>query len=321
MLGIKVRDFFEAKQKEFEFELLTEDGVGLDKHITVSEVNRPGIALAGYLEYFPYHRLQVLGNAEMFYLRTLSHDARRAALAKMFTYDLPCMVIMRNLEPPRELIEECSRARTALIRTTLSTTKFISEVNAYLEDVFAPMIGLHGVLIDVYGLGVLIVGESGIGKSECALELLKRGHRLVADDLVHLKQKAGGVVLGRAGDVVKHYMEIRGVGIIDIKTMFGVAAILDTTHLGLVVELLHWEKMQQEDRLLMEQKYEVILNVPIPKTIISIKPGRNLAVLVEIAAMSQRLKNQGYNPAKELDEKLMEHLRRKANTIDETSST
>jgi HPr kinase/phosphorylase len=312
MKGLQVKDFFIQKQKEFSLEVLTGE-IGLDKIITVSEINRPGIALSGYLEYFPYHRLQVLGNAEIFYLRTLSSQDIRKSLEKVFQYNIPCIIITRSLDIPIELIEECKKAKIALLRTSLYTTKFISEASAFLEDVFAPSIGLHGVLVDVYGLGVLILGDSGIGKSECALELLKRGHKLVADDLVTISQKVGGTLIGKAGEIIKHYMEIRGLGVIDVKTLFGVGAILDKTIIGLVIKLEEWNKEKVYDRLGIDEEFEEILDILIPKMVIPVRPGRNLAVLIEMASMNQKLKNDGYNSVKNLNEKLVAYLKQKSN--------
>ncbi|MFH1715590.1 MAG: HPr(Ser) kinase/phosphatase [Elusimicrobiota bacterium] len=311
MHGIKVREFYKRKRREFDLALLTEENVGLNKVISISDVNRCGIALSGYLEYFPYHRLQVLGNAEIFYLRTLSSYDIKKTLIKILEFNVPCLVISRNLEVPKELVDECNHADVALIRTSMATTQFMNEVNVYLEDVFAPSIGMHGVLVEVYGLGILITGKSGIGKSECALELLKRGHQLVSDDLVTLKHKAGGILVGIAQEIVKHHMEIRGLGIFDIKMLFGMGSVLDKTIIQLVIELEEWDATKGYERLGFTDTYSNILGVNIPKITVPVKPGRNLGILIEIAAMNQALRNQGYNPVKELNKKLIGYMKNK----------
>ena len=280
-----------------------------------SDVNRPGLALTGYLEYFAFERIQVLGNVEIFFLSKLPKEKIHEVIFNLLThFNIPCFVVTNDLMPPLELLDECQKFSVPVFKTELKTADFIREVNAYLEEEIAPRISIHGVLLEIYGLGVIIVGNSGIGKSECALDLLHRGHQLVCDDLVNIKKKSGGMLIGFANNILKYHMEIRGMGIINVKQLLGVSSVLDRTNIDLVVELEEWKSDKQYDRLGINTLYENILEVNIPKLIIPVKPGRNLAGLIELAAMKHRLKNQGYDTIKELNQTLISHMQNKEAT-------
>jgi HPr kinase/phosphorylase len=310
MPGVSVREFLKEKQISMKLELLTGDK-GLEKKITVFDVNRPGLALAGYFKYFAFERIQVLGMTELTYLAELDSARRKQILENLFSYDLICFVITRSLEPPQELVVLAKEKQVAILRTPLNTITFINEVTAYLEDKFAPSTSVHGVLIDVYGVGVLILGESGIGKSECALELVKRGHRLIADDVIDIRQKTSTMLIGRGMEFIKHHMEIRGLGIIDIKNLFGAGAIREDCEIDVIIQMEEWDSKKEYDRLGLDEITYEILGVEIPKLIVPIRPGRNIAAIVEVASMNWRLKKTGYHSAKEFEKKLIEEVEKK----------
>ena len=310
MLEIEVEKLFKEGKRKFKLELLS-GKEGLTKKIKVCEINRPGLALTGYFDDFPFERLQVLGNGEMSYLRKLPSQKARQVLEKLLSYDIPCFVITRNLVPPQELIDVSCEKKIALFKTPLLTSEFISKVTAYLEDKFAPTTTVLGVLVEVYGIGVLILGESGIGKSECALELVKRGHRMVADDVINIKRKTGGILEGSGEELIRHHMEVRGLGIINVATLFGIGAVKDTNSIELVIRLEEWKENKEYDRLGLTEKTTSILEVKLPKLLIPVRPGRNIAIITEVAAMNQRLKSEGYYSAYELNKRLINEMARK----------
>jgi len=310
MKNLTVDELIKEKSSDLHLELVA-GKKGKERKITVSEINRPGLTLTGYFEYFRYERVQVIGRGEHSYLESLPPIRRREILEKFFSYDLPCVVITTGASPVKEFVEVAEKYQIPLFVTNLDTPHFVGELIAYLEEKLAPMTTLHGVLIDVYGLGVLILGESAIGKSECALELIKRGHMLITDDVVEIRQKPGGILMGTGKEMVSHHMEIRGIGIIDVRTLFGMGAILDSTRIELVIRLEEWDETKEYERLGLEQNYTTILDVKVPELSIPVRPGRNIAVLIEVAAMNQRLKNKGYYPARELDQKLIKMMEEK----------
>ncbi len=305
MSGVTVKEFLKEKQSQMKLELLA-GTVALEKKITVFDVNRPGLALAGYFEYFAFERIQVMGMTELSYLAELDPKRRQEILERLFSYNLVCFVITRSLEPPPELIKLADEREVAVLRTPLNTITFINEVTTYLEEKFAPTTSVHGVLIDVYGVGALILGESGIGKSECALELVKRGHRLVADDVVDIRKKSSTLLVGKGMEFIKYHMEIRGLGIIDIRNLFGAGATRDDTEIDLIIQMEEWDSKREYDRLGLDEVTYEILGVEVPKLVIPIRPGRNIAAIVEVAAMNWRLKKTGYFSAHEFDKKLKE---------------
>ncbi|MFA6092383.1 MAG: HPr(Ser) kinase/phosphatase [Elusimicrobiota bacterium] len=281
----------------------------LDRKITTDEVNRPGLALAGYSSHFRAERVQIIGRGEYDYCLKASPRVLAANLAKMFSHSgIPCLVITRNLPTPAPLAQTCKRFKVPLLRTALDTAAFIGELSALLENRLSPVIHVHGVLVDVYGLGVLIQGEAGIGKSECALELVKRGHILVSDDVVEIRQKHGQILIGSCLETSGHYMEVRGLGIIDVKMLFGIGAVLDMSQVGMVIRLEMWKPDMNYERSGLDVRTEKVIDVEIPLVRIPVSPGRNLAVLIEVAALNQRLKHQGYFSAETFNQHLIARM-------------
>ncbi len=276
--------------------------------ITVADLNRPGLELTGYFDYFAYDRIQILGRTEISYLEGLPQNIRKARLEKFFSYDIPCVIITRDLIPPEELTLVARKYQKPVLGSPAATTQFMSRLTDFLESMLAPRTTIHGVLVDIYGIGILIIGESGIGKSETAIELIKRGHRLVADDAVEIKQVAQNVLVGTAPKLIRHFLEVRGLGIIDVKTIFGAGSIRNDIKIELVAELVEWEKYKEDDRLGLEEEKIKILDSNITKKTIPIRPGRNLAAILEVAAMDFRLKAFGYNAALEFSKRLLDEI-------------
>lgn len=272
--------------------------------VTTSDINRPGLQFAGFFDYFGNDRIQVLGKAEMTYLKEMEPNKRKARLEQFFSYDFPCLIVSRSMEVPDYIIEAAKKHKKPVLRSSHVTTSLVHKLINYLDSALAPKITRHGVLIDVHGVGVFLMGESGIGKSETALELVKRGHRLVADDAVEIKKVAENRLIGEAPELIRHFMEIRGIGIIDIKSMYGISSVINNKPLDLVIYLEFWDNNKEYDRLGLTEEYIEILGVKLPKIVIPVRPGRNLAIIVEVAAKNWRLKNMGYNAAQELDNRL-----------------
>jgi HPr kinase/phosphorylase len=276
---------------------------GLNRRISSSRIQKPGLALTGFTEHLHPERLQVFGNTEISYLRTLDEVALRDVVAKVFESEMACVVVTKGLEVPPLLIEACEKAQLTLMRTPLISSAFISQVQSFLEEVLTATGSLHGVLLDVFGVGILLLGKSGIGKSEIALDLVMRGHRLVADDIVNLFRK-GGDVYGFGNDLIQHHMEIRGLGIINIKDLFGVASVRDRKKIELVIELVEWDPKAEYDRLGLDQESMNIVGVEVPHAVVPVRPGRNMTTIVEVASRNHLLKLRGHNPAQEFAEKL-----------------
>lgn len=258
-----------------------------NNEINLSDMNRPGLQFAGFYNYFANERVQIVGMAEWSFLDAMQPELRRKRLKKFFQFDTPCIIMSRGLEPHEEFIESAKENNRWVLRTNTITTKFISKLTNYLDDKLAPETRLHGVLVDVYGIGILITGESGIGKSETALELIKRGHRLVADDAVDIKQ-IDGILHGRAPYITSGMMEVRGMGIIDVPALYGLSSVLNEKTIDLVIHLDQWKEDENYDRLGIDKEYLDILNVPIRNMVVPIRPGRNLAVIIEAAAANFR---------------------------------
>lgn len=276
--------------------------------ISVSDLNRPGLELTGYFDYFAYDRIQILGKTEISFLEGLSTGIRKARIEKLLSYDIPCIIITRNLIPPEDLVLIAQENKKPILRSPASTTQFMSRLTNLLERELAPNTTIHGVLVDIYGIGMLIIGESGIGKSETAVELIKRGHRLVADDAVEIKQVAKNILIGTAPEVIRHFLEVRGLGVIDVKTIFGAGSIRNDIKIEMVIELVEWENYKEGDRLGLEEEKINILDSNITKRTIPIRPGRNLAAILEVAAMDYRLKALGYNAALEFSKRLYDEI-------------
>ena len=271
--------------KDFDMEILAEGPKNVN--IDVNDINRPGLQLAGFYNYFAPERIQVIGKAEWSFLDDMSIDMRNKRIKKFFSFDIKTLIITRGLEPHEELVEAARRKKVWLMRTSMTTTKFISKMTIYLADKLAPETRLHGVLVDVYGIGILITGESGIGKSETALELIKRGHRLVTDDAVDIKE-IDGELIGTSPHITFGMLEVRGMGIIDVSALYGLSSVLSDKEIKLVMNLEHWRDDGDYDRLGINAEYMNILGVPIRKMSVPIRPGRNVAVIIEAAAANYR---------------------------------
>lgn len=277
-------------------------------NITTMQLNRPGIQLAGFFDYFGYERIQIIGKVEHQYLSQLDSNLRAERLDKLFSYDIPCLIISRNLEVFDEIIAAAEKHQRQLLRSHRNTTRLISKLVNYLEDKLAPIVTLHGVLMDVYGVGVLITGKSGIGKSETAVELIKRGHLLVADDSVEVKRIGQDFLIGTAPEIIRHMMEVRGIGLMDVRSLYGVSAIKESTQISLVIELEEWDHNKDYERLGLDDSYREIHGMKVEEVVIPVKPARNIALLIEVAARNHRQKSMGYNAAREFEERLMRQL-------------
>ncbi len=275
--------------------------------ISGQEVNRPGLQLAGYFNRFAYERIQVMGNVEWYYCKNLSEEDRYKRLETMFSYDIPCLILTRDLPFFDEMLSLSKKYNRSLLSTNKTTTKFISDLLNYLNYALSPETTVHGVLIEVYGLGVLIMGQSGVGKSETALELIKRGHRLVADDAVEIK-RVDDKLVGQSPSLIRHFMEIRGIGILDIERLYGVGAVKKSEEIELVIQLENWDEKKEYDRVGLDENYMDILGINVPKILTPVKPGRNLAMIVEVAARNTRQKRLGYNAAEALNERIKSEI-------------
>jgi HPr kinase/phosphorylase len=277
--------------------------------ITVSDVNRPGLCLAGFRENFLYERIQILGETEVLFLNTLTEESRRQAISRLLDYDLPVIIVTKSLTVPPFLLATADEKGTPVFRTPLSTTPFIHQLASYLADVFAARAMVHGSLVDVYGVGLLITGKSGIGKSECALDLVERGHRLVADDMVVITRGQKGLLLGTSNERLQYHMEIRGIGIIDVRSMFGIRAIRPRKQIDVEVVLREWGANVEYDRLGLDEEKRAILGVKIPQVAIPIVPGKNITVVAEVVALNYLLKAHGVHSAARLNESLIRGMK------------
>lgn len=276
--------------------------------LTVDDLARPGLQLSGYFDHFEPMRLQIFGNAETSYLEKLSPAEREMTLDRLFSYRSPAFLIARNIPPAPECVKMAKKHNVTLLRCQETTSYIISAIIEYLKSELAPRITRHGVLMEVYGEGVLLIGESGIGKSEAAVELLKRGHRLISDDAVEIKKISSSSLVGTAPELIRNYIELRGIGIINVAKLFGVGAVRAENEINLVVEIVPWNTHEVYDRLGLEDQYMDILGVKVPRNIIPITPGRNLAVILEVAAMNNRQRKMGYNAALEFSEQINRHF-------------
>jgi len=279
--------------------------------ISQPDVNRPALQLAGFFDYFDSDRVQIIGHVENAYMQKMSDDGGLKVISKLLDYKVPCIVFCRNIEVPEGLVELATEKGVPILRTGKTTSSFMAEVIRWLNVELAPRISIHGVLVDVYGEGILIMGESGIGKSEAALELIKRGHRLVTDDVVEIKKVSDDTLIGTAPDITRHFIELRGIGIIDVKTLFGVESVKNTQSIDLVIKLEEWDKDQEYDRLGLEEQYTEFLGNKVVCHKIPIRPGRNLAIICESAAVNYRQKKMGYNAARELYNRVQNNLMKK----------
>ncbi|PYP92517.1 MAG: HPr(Ser) kinase/phosphatase [Gemmatimonadetes bacterium] len=303
----KVRDLLERKGDPLQLEALTGE-VGLDREIPTAEASSPGLVLAGYTQRFAAHRLHVLGETEVTYLASLDAAARRRALETMFRFDLPCVVISKGQEPPAELLELARGKGVAVIRTRLKTAELYRRLKPFLDEAFAPATTVHASLADVFGVGLLFLGRSGIGKSECVLDLVERGHRLVADDIVHITRRGNDLLIGRGHELARHYMEIRGVGLIDIRALFGIRSVRQQKRVEVVVQLEDWDASREYDRTGLDSQTTVILEVTLPLVTVPLNPGKNLTVVCEVVAMNHLLRYSGVDAARTFNDRLLKRL-------------
>lgn len=274
--------------------------------ISSADLNRPGMQFCGFYAHFAWDRPQLIGIVEMAYLNQQSHEARMAILKEYFSYSMPCVIVCRNLTPPQEMLLLAQEARIPVYQTAMVTTHFIARVIQYILRELAPHELRHGVLMDVYGVGVLLSGKSGVGKSEAALELIKRGHMLIADDVVDICKVADNHLIGSCPDTIRNLMEIRGIGLIDVQAMFGVSAVSNAASIDLVLEMVAWDENRFYDRVGLEDEFTEILGVPIARQIMPVRPGRNLAMLIEVSARNHSLKKQGYHAVRNLNKQLFQ---------------
>ncbi|MEJ2238514.1 MAG: HPr(Ser) kinase/phosphatase [Gemmatimonadales bacterium] len=303
-MALTVRELLERKRLSLELEPLTGE-VGLDRAITRPEVSSPGLVLAGFTARFVSERLHILGETEIAYLRSLDSEARHSSLEKFMTYDLPCVFITKGQSVPRDLLKLAKEHGVPVFRSKLRTSEFYRRITPYLAEVFAPSTTLHASLADVYGVGLLFIGQSGIGKSECVLDLVERGHRLVADDVVHISRRATDVLIGRASELSHRFMEIRGVGLVDASALFGIRAVRQQKRIEVVVELKQWESAKDADRTGLDGKTTTILGVEIPLVVVPLNPGKNITVVSEVVAMNHLLHYSGVHPASEFNQRLI----------------
>lgn len=293
--ALKMKDFVAT----FDLQLLNRGSDYEESVLTITDVNRPGLQFLGFYDYFDPRRLQVIGKAEVMYLKGLTAQERKKAFDDLFLYDIPALVISRNLDCFPECLESAGEYERTLLRTSETTVDFTAHTIEFLNRRLAPTVGRHGVLMDVYGEGVMLTGDSGIGKSETAIELIMRGHRLVADDSVDI-QRISNQLIGTAPEVIRHYIELRGIGVIDVRQLFGMRAVKEEAQIDLMVELEQWDNDRFYDRLGLEDHFVEILDLQVPCVTIPVRPGRNLASIVEVAAMNNRHRRFGYNAAEEL---------------------
>lgn len=307
MAVVKITDVVE----KMNLKNLTPDIDLTDKCLTVPDINRPALQLTGYFDHFDSVRVQVIGYVEYTYLQTLTEERKLEMYKQLLSYGVPCLIYTTEILPDEALLQLALETDTPVFATNQKTSPFQAELTRWLNVELAPCISIHGVLVDVYGVGVLIMGESGIGKSEAALELIKRGHRLVADDVVEIRRVSDDTLVGRAPAITKHLIELRGIGIVDVKTLFGVQSVRETQTIDLVITLEEWDKTKSYDRLGLEDQYTEFLGNRVVCHSLPIRPGRNLAVIVESASVNHRQKQMGYNAAQELYRRVQDNLSQK----------
>ena len=306
--SLTVGKFFADHGPALELELMG-DSAGMERPIAEPTINRPGLALAGFFRYFASKRVQVAGHAELSYLRSLPAEERATRIEALFEQRIPCLVIARGLPLPTGLLEFAAKSETPVFRTPLVTMKFINSATIALEDEFAPVASEHGSMVDIMGIGVLIRGSSGIGKSECVLGLIERGYSLVSDDITRFRNLEGRELIGNSKQLTRFHMEVRGIGIINVAAIFGAGSVRPEKQLDLIVTLKDWHDVEEIDRLGIDRENYEILGIPIPHVTIPVRPGRDLARLVEVAALNQKLKAMGHDTAREFNERLLRAMK------------
>jgi HPr kinase/phosphorylase len=308
---LKVADLLARKGDPMQLEILTGE-VGLEREIRTAEASSPGLVLAGYTARFVgSDRIHILGETEITYLASLDAKARRASIETFLSYALPCIFITKAQEAPEELLVLAREKGIPVIRTRLKTAEFYRRLKPFLDDAFAPRTTVHGSLADVFGVGLLFRGRSGIGKSECVLDLVERGHRLVADDVVHITRRGHDVLIGRGHEISRHFMEIRGVGLIDINALFGIRSVRQQKRIEVVVQLEDWDNTREYDRTGLDQRATELLDVPVPLVTVPLNPGKNLTVICEVVAMTHLLRYSGVDSATAFNERLIRRMREK----------
>jgi HPr kinase/phosphorylase len=316
MAKVTVEKVYQSRKQDLELTLLNSSESSLEKTVHSAEINRPGLAITGFFERFPNKRIQIIGETEMAFLNQLSKKDLEANLDAFFKHDIPMLIISKGISPSIEFIDIGNKYNTPVFSSRLTTAELFNRLAAYLENVFAPSINVHGTLVDVYGVGLLYTGKSGIGKSEVALDLVERGHRLVADDVCKITRVAPDVIMGSGSELLGHHMEIRGVGIIDIEELFGIRAIRLQKRVEVEVHLTYWSEAENYERLGIEDRYTTLLGVEIPFMNLPISPGKNITVISEVIAMNHMLKVYGENSALEFTKKLSRRLSRQSTTKD-----
>ena len=296
--------------EDFSLEVLQGPEGYEERKITSDDVNRPGLQLTGFFDYFADERLQLIGLVETTYLKKLTAKQRLERFDELMAHDFPALIYARGIEPFPECMRMAKQHDTIILRTQEQTSNFMSSLITYLKNALAPCITRHGVLLDIYGEGVLILGESGVGKSETAIELVKRGHRLIADDAVEIRRDPKGGLVGTAPELIRHYIELRGIGVVDVRRLFGMSAVKFDSAIDMMIELETWQDGKIYDRLGADEHFTTLLDVRIPSMLIPVKPGRNLAVIIEVAAMNNRNKKMGYNAALEFSRQVDSHIDR-----------
>jgi HPr kinase/phosphorylase len=306
-VSLTIADLLQDQEYGLDLSLLA-GGKGLSHQLYSSRIQKPGLALTGYTEHLHPDRLQVLGNTEISYLNQMPEDLAAANIACFCSFPIACLIVTKGLNPPDYLKREAEKAEIPVLGTPLQSSLFISLITRFLEEKLLPTTHIHGVLVDVLGVGVLLIGKSGIGKSECALDLVIRGHRLVGDDILNVMKKVPASLVGQAGETIQHHMEIRGLGIINIKDLFGVSSIRDKKIIDMVLELVEWNPEHEYDRIGIDDKVYTILGIDLPHLRIPVRPGRNLTSIIEVAARNFLLKGMGYHSAREFQEKLLARM-------------
>jgi HPr kinase/phosphorylase len=305
---LRLRDFLSRRGNPLELEPLTGE-LGLDRALPESEIASPGLALAGFTARFAPDRMHVFGETEMTYLGTLSAEARQQTLEAFFSFDLPCVFVTKGLPVSPEMLELASAKGVPVLRSRLKTAEFYRNIKPIVEDAFAPQTTLHGSLSDVYGVGLLFIGRSGIGKSECVLDLVERGHRLVADDVVQVTRRRSDVLIGQGHEMAGHHMEIRGIGLVDIPALFGVRSVRQQKRIEVVVQLEDWETAKDADRSGLTQQETDILGVKLPRVVVALNPGKNITVISEVVAMMHLLRYSGVDVAAAFNERLIRRMK------------
>ncbi len=291
--------------KTLNFEILFMPEGGEDIKVLSNDVHRPGLQLTGFFDYFDHNRLQIMGRLEFSYMDGMTPQERAAALDRLFEFKFPALIITRGLEPYPEIIENAKKYSIPLLRTPTHTSALITELIPFLNAHLSQRITRHGVLVELYGEGILLMGESGVGKSETAMELVKRGHRLIADDAVEISKVSADELVGTSPELIRHFIELRGIGIINVRQIFGIGAVKDTANIDMIINLEVWDRTKTYDRLGLDTQYTSLLDVQLPTLTIPVKPGRNLAIIIEVAAMNNRQKRMGYNAAEDLSERMI----------------